>query len=128
MIWKILFILAGWGYFIFEGITEGFATQGEQFTQKANQDWYHRMRLCENAGLVIAFHIIFIAFKAYAWIPLFWLTTTSGLSLYEFAFSRVKYGNWLHTKTSLWLGLKHPKGWVWLIVFGISLILLIIVL
>ena len=123
MIWKILFILAGWGYFIYEGITE---TEANPSPEK--DDWYHRMRLRENAGLVIAFHIIFIAFKAYAWIPLFWLTTTSVLSLYEFAFSRVKYGNWLHNKTSLWLCIKHPKGWVWIVVFGVSLILIFIIL
>ena len=123
MIWKILFILAGWIYFIFEGITE---TEANPIPEK--DDWYHRMRVCENIGLVIAFHIIFLATGRYDYIPLFWLTTTSGLSLYEFAFSWVQYGNPLYNKTSLWLGIPHPKGRTWVVIFVVSLALLFIVL
>ena len=121
MIWKILFILSGWLYFIFEGITET-----EVSTYNSNR--YHIWRVFENLGIITAFHIVFITTALWRFIPLFWLTTLSGLCLYEMVFSLFRYGNPLYNKTSLWLGLKHPKGWMYIPIFIIATIILAIIM
>lgn len=109
---KPLFILAVWLYFIFEGLTEGMSTDNIKFNDKRIADKYHLLRCGENLGIIIAVHILMIAGNLKAMIPIFWLSVASGLGLYEMAFSWLKYGNPLHNKTSKWLFIPHPPGWV----------------
>lgn len=114
---KILFVLSMWIYFIFEGLTEGIGTSNNpNLETKKQQDKYHLLRLGENLGVIIAVHLLFIFFKAYYMIGLFWLTVPSGLGLYEIAFSWIKYKNLLYNKASKWLFIPHPPGWVSIIV------------
>jgi hypothetical protein len=114
---KILFILAMWIYFVFEGVTEGMATSGKQFEDKAYQNRYHIFRLLENFGVILGVHVLIFAGKTWEMLPIFWLSVGSGLGLYEMAFSWIKYKNPLHNKTSHWLGIHHPPGWVSLLAF-----------
>ena len=114
---NILFVLAMYGYFIFEAWTEALSTKGSLFDSITYQNKYHWKRVFEMLSITIATHIRFIATGSYNMIPIFWLCAISGLGLYEMVFSKVGYGKYLHNKTSLWLGLSHPKGYVNLIVF-----------
>ena len=112
----ILMLLTYWHMGV-HGITEGMATQGKQFTSKPYQDRYHWKRLLEQAPIILAVILFLILLgKAYL-IPAFIVTCLSALGLYEMTFSKEKYGSYLHTKTSKWLGIQHPPGWVNLAAF-----------
>ena len=109
-----LFILGVWIYFIFEGLTEGFTWNR---LTKTTPKVYHTWRVFENTGILIAFYSWMIIHPGFLF---FILVVISGLCLYEMAFSGYSYGNLLYNKTSKWLGIKHPKGYVWLIIFILS--------
>lgn len=107
----IIFI---WLYSIFEGLTEAFT-----WDRKVSESKYHIWRIGENIGIIGA--LLWIRSHQ---IPLYILGIyfLSGLSLYEMTYSWQKYKNPLYNKTSKWLGISHPKGWVWLVIFILSLI------
>ena len=113
----ILFVLAMYSYFIFEGWTEAMSTKGGLFDSIDYQNSYHWKRVFEMLSIIIATHIRFIATGSYYMIPIFWACAISGLGIYEMVFSKIGYGNYLHNKTSKWFCFKHPKGWIKLVVF-----------
>jgi len=122
---NILFVLFMYSYFVFEGWTEAMSTKGSLFDSITYQDKYHWKRVFEMLSIAAATHIRFIATGSYNMIPIFWLCAISGLGLYEMVFSKIGYGKYLHNKTSLWFGLRHPKGYVNLVVFMVAGVLTI---
>jgi hypothetical protein len=132
MIWQILFVIFGWLYFYFEGKTEGIGTKDNpNLNATEQQDDYHIKRILENAGIAGAISVIMIAAKFWLWIPLYILVCISGLGLYEMSFNKEKYGDPLYDKSSIWLGIPHPKGIIFKRMFifgGIATAIWIIVL
>ena len=117
---RIFFILSMWLYFICEGITEAFTWME---VHPFNPDIYHIFRIGENLG-VLGVIIMFGVLEHYK-IRVSLLGLISGLSLYEMAYMGLMYNNILYNKTSLWLGIPHPKGWMWLCLFIASILTLI---
>ena len=107
-----------WLYWIFEGLTEAIATDDNpNLYTKKQQDRYHIFRLVETLSI---FGIIWLINGSF---PLFAVRySVSGIALYEFAFSWLKYGNPLHNKKSKWFFIPHPKGWMWIVIFIIGLL------
>jgi len=127
MIWQILYVLFGWCYFIFEGITEAIATKdNSNLNTQTQQDNYHCYRILEMIGIFGAGLMVMLAAQLYLWITTLVLICVSGLGLYEMSFSWWSYGNPLYNKTSKWLGIKHPKGIFFLRLFIVGTVVLII--
>ncbi len=120
-IFYVIYVLAIWFYFFHEGITEGFTWKNSKSNNHKNSRWYHLMRVRENVGILIAVLILIsIIIKAtgdWTFLWLFLFSMGSGLSVYEMIYSDYVYGDMLYNKTSKWIGIKHPKGWVWVVVF-----------
>ena len=114
---EIAFFLAVLIYFHFESLTE-------QFTWKRGikTRTYHQWRVMENIG-ALAGVILFSYIQNY-WILL--LSITAGLSWYEILWNIRMYENILHQKHGNWNGISYPKGWMWVLLFAISLIGLIL--
>ena len=115
----ILFVVCVWLYFIAEGVTEGFTWS---VNRTMTPDMYHVFRLGENLGILGAFLIVRSVSIPF-WVLL--LSMSSGLALYELAFNKTKYNEFLYNKTSTWFGIPHPKGWVWLCVFLVSVFIMV---
>ena len=120
---KILYVLGYWIYFVGEGCTEAMTWMSVK-----SPNVYHMWRIVENFGLILLILLlIFPKIIKKTW-NTFWISvfaTTSGLALYEFAFSQYKYGTWKYQKTSEWFGISHPSYIFWLIVIIVSIIMII---
>ena len=125
---KILFLAGLYIYWLFEGITEAIATTNNPFfATKSNQDEYHLYRILENLGIVIMICAICIGLHEWTWLFRTVLGSISGIAVYEMFFNLVKYNNPLHNKTSKWLFIPHPKGWVWIPIFVVFSIVYLVV-
>ena len=124
---EIAFFLAVLIYFHFESLTE-------QFTWKRGikTRTYHQWRVMENIG-ALAGVILFSYIQNY-WILL--LSITAGLSWYEILWNIRMYENIWHQKDGYWIcgkgkfiiKIKHPKGWIWVLLLIISVGTIVLIL
>ena len=117
-----------WAYWIFESISEAMTWKSSWWsTYKINPKTYHLIRLPETLSIMIS-HLI-LSYLLYGWLGVLLgsLCEISGCILYERFYCLKAYNNFFHQKTSKWLSIPHPKIWMEVVLFVISLILIIVI-
>jgi hypothetical protein len=89
---------------------------------KKDKHWFfHSLRTGEVVGIILT---QLLALGILKW-RLF-IVHLFGLSIYQMIYSWHLYKNPFYNKVSKWLFIKHPKGYVWGIIFVVSIIILMI--
>ena len=113
------------GHYICEGWTEAYHWLHHKDPVNYGKDdkhfVFHSWRTGEKILLALSQLILFSIFR---W--RFIIVHAMGLSLYQMVYSWKFYKNPLYNKTSKFLFIKHPPGWVWLLTFVIGIILLLL--
>jgi len=124
MIWIVILLV--FTYWTSESLSEAMTWLSSWHSSKPIKPRkYHLVRIPETLSIIISHLMLGYLLLGYHGVLTVVLAEIMSCILYERIYCSINYKNFWYQKTSKWLGIKHPRLWMEIVLFSICLMLIV---